>query len=93
MGVKQQEGGDVLAQSFFPNEADPLWSLYSTRAVAHTIDSYSQFSFPFPYPNAISVNTWLGGGMEYPMISFNGYRPVKDEKTGQKTYTRNDVDG
>ena len=32
MGVKQQEGGDVLAQSFFPNEADPLWSLYSTRA-------------------------------------------------------------
>ena len=93
MGVKQQEGGDVLAQSFFPNEADPLWSLYSTRAVAHTIDSYSQFSFPFPYPNAISVNTWLGGGMEYPMISFNGYRPVKDEKTGQKTYTRNAKNG
>ncbi len=26
--------------------------------------------------------------MEYPMISFNGYRPVKDEKTGVKTYTR-----
>jgi Peptidase family M1 domain len=89
MGVKQKVGGDVLAQSFFPTEADPLWSLYSTRAVAHTIDVYSSFSFPFPYPNALSVNTWLGGGMEYPMISFNGYRPVKDEKTGQKTYTRN----
>jgi hypothetical protein len=88
MGVDQPEGGDVLAQSFFPTEADPLWSLYSTRAVAHTIDVYSQFSFPYPYPNAISVNTWLAGGMEYPMISFNGYRPVKDEKTGQKTYTR-----
>ncbi|HEV7691368.1 MAG TPA: M1 family metallopeptidase, partial [Hyphomonadaceae bacterium] len=89
MGVKQPEGGDVLAQSFFPTEADPLWSLYSTRAVAHTIDVYSQFAFPYPYPNAISVNTWASGGMEYPMISFNGYRPVKDEKTGQKTYTRN----
>jgi hypothetical protein len=93
MGVDQPVGQDVLAQSFFPNEADPLWSLYSTRAVAHTIDVYSEFSFPYPYPNAISVNTWQAGGMEYPMISFNGYRPVKDEKTGQKTYTRNAKNG
>jgi aminopeptidase N len=31
--------------------------------------------------------------MEYPMISFNGYRPVKDEKTGVKTYTRNAKNG
>ncbi len=89
MGVDQNIGDNVLAQSFFPNEADPLWSLYSTRAVAHTIDVYSDFSFPYPYPTAISVNTWQAGGMEYPMISFNGYRPVKDEKTGKKTYTRN----
>ncbi|MEZ5937541.1 MAG: M1 family metallopeptidase [Hyphomonadaceae bacterium] len=88
MGVKQPEGPDVLAQSFFPPEADPLWSLYSTRAVAHTIDVYSRFSFPYPYPAAISVNTWERGGMEYPMISFNGYRPVTDEKTGKVTYTR-----
>ena len=93
MGVKQDEGSDVLAQSFFPTEADPLWSQYSTRAVAHTIDVYSEFSFPYPYPNAISVNTWAVGGMEYPMISFNGYRPVKDEKTGVKTYTRRARDG
>ena len=93
MAVKQEEGADVLAMSFFPNEADPLWSLYSTHAVAHTIHSYSSFSFPFPYLYAQSVNTWLGGGMEYPMISFNGYRPVKDEKTGKKTYTRNARNG
>ncbi len=93
MGVKQPEGSDVLAQSFFPTEGDPLWSLYSTRAVAHTIDVYSKFSFPYPYPTAISVNTWAGGGMEYPMISFNGGRPVKDEKTGVKTYTRQARDG
>jgi hypothetical protein len=93
MGVKQPEGEDVLAQSFFPNEGDPLWSLYSTRAVAHTIDVYSEFLFSYPYPTAISVNTWVGGGMEYPMISFNGGRPVKDEKTGVKTYTRQARDG
>lgn len=93
MAVKQPDGADVLAQSFFPNEGDPLWSLYSTRSVAHTIDTYSHFSFPYPYPTAISVNTWVGGGMEYPMISFNGGRPVKDEKTGVKTYTRQARDG
>ena len=88
MNVDQPEGGDVLAQSFFPLEADPLWSLYSTRAVAHTIDVYSSFSFAYPYPNAISVNTWERGGMEYPMISFNGYRPTVDEKTGERTYSQ-----
>lgn len=88
MNVPQPEGGDVLAQSLFPIEADPLWSLYSTRSVAHTIDVYSKYSFPYPYPTAISVNTWESGGMEYPMMSFNGYRPTKDEKTGQKTYSR-----
>jgi hypothetical protein len=88
MGVKQPEGPDVMAQSFYPSLAEPLWSQYSTRAVAHTIDTYSKFSFPYPYPNAISVNTWAGGGMEYPMISFNGSRPVKDPKTGVKTYSR-----
>ncbi len=93
MAVDQPDGGDVLAQSLFPTEGDPLWSLYSTRAIAHTIDVYSEFSFPYPYPTAISVNTWVGGGMEYPMISFNGGRPVKDEKTGVKTYTRQARDG
>ena len=24
--------------SYFPNEAEPLWSKYSTHAVAHTVD-------------------------------------------------------
>jgi len=76
--VHQQQGGKhdkVLAMSFFPNEADPIWSQYSTEAVMHTLDVYSRFSFPYPYPTAQSVNTWERGGMEYPMITFNGYRP------------------
>jgi len=27
--------------------------------------------------------------MEYPMITFNGYRPSEDEKSGEITYSRN----
>jgi hypothetical protein len=76
----RQTGGkydEVLAMSFFPNEADPIWSQYSTEAVMHTLEVYSRFSFPYPYPTAQSVNTWETGGMEYPMITFNGYRPKK----------------
>ena len=65
----------VLAMSFYPNEAEPVWSQYSTQAVVHTLDVYSRFSFDYPYPTAQSVNTWESGGMEYPMITFNGYRP------------------
>ena len=66
---------EVLAMSFFPNEAEPMWSQYSTHSVVHTMDVYSRFSFPYPYPTAQSVNAWEGGGMEYPMITFNGRRP------------------
>jgi len=72
------EGGHpVWAMSFYPNEAEPLWSKYSTHAITHTLDVYSKHTFPFPYPTAISVNGPVGG-MEYPMICFNGPRPEKD---------------
>ncbi len=67
----------VLAMSFYPNEAEPLWSRYSTRAIVHTMDIYSRYTFDYPYPVAISVNGPVGG-MEYPMICFNGPRPDKD---------------
>ena len=66
---------EVLAMSFYPSEAEPIWSKYSTHAVAHTMEVYSRFSFNYPYPTSQSVNTWKSGGMEYPMITFNGYRP------------------
>jgi hypothetical protein len=81
--LHEQPGADqesVLAMSFYPNEAEPLWSQYSTQSVIHTLEVYSRFSFAYPYPTAQSVNAWKSGGMEYPMITFNGYRPVvKDE--------------
>jgi hypothetical protein len=91
MGHRQGDAGTplVLAMSFYPNEAEPIWSRYSTQAVVHTLDVYSRFSFPYPYPTAQSVNTWERGGMEYPMITFNGYRPTPDEKSGKVTYSRN----
>jgi len=91
MGYRQKDAARpfVMAMSFYPNEGEPIWSKYSTEAVVHTMEVYSRFSFPYPYPVAISVNSWERGGMEYPMITFNGYRPTADEKTGKLTYSRN----
>ncbi|MEM7018999.1 MAG: M1 family metallopeptidase [Pseudomonadota bacterium] len=68
---------DVLAMSFYPNEARPLWDQYSTQAIVHTIDVYSRYTFDYPYPVSISVNGPIGG-MEYPMITFNKPRPYED---------------
>ena len=80
-------GTDVMAMSYYPKEANPLWEKYSTQAVIHTIDQYNKYAFDYPYPVAISVNGPVGG-MEYPMISFNGQRPTKDKKTGEVTYSK-----
>ncbi len=68
---------DVMAMSFYPREAEPLWRRYSSHAVAHTLEVYSRMTFDYPYPVAISVNGPVGG-MEYPMISFNGPRAEED---------------
>lgn len=78
----------VLAMSFYPNEAEPIWSKYSTHAVVHTMEVYNRFAFNYPYPIAQSVNSWERGGMEYPMITFNGYRPEKDKESGEMVYSR-----
>ncbi len=67
----------VMAMSYYPKEGNPLWEKYSTRIVAHTIKTYSKYTFPYPYPAAISVHT-NNIGMEYPMICFNGGRPEAD---------------
>jgi hypothetical protein len=80
-------GTDMLAMSYYPKEGNPLWEKYSTQAIIHTIDQYNKYSFDYPYPVAISVNGPVGG-MEYPMISFNGPRPTKDKKTGEITWSR-----
>ena len=71
------EGNPVMAMSFYPNEAEPLWSRYSTHSIIHTLNVYSRYTFKYPYPVAISVNGPVYG-MEYPMICFNGPRPDAD---------------
>ncbi|WP_395012295.1 M1 family aminopeptidase, partial [Undibacterium sp.] len=76
-----------LAMSFYPKEGNPLWGQYSTQAIIHTIEQYNKFSLDYPYPTAQSVNG-PQGGMEYPMLSFNGGRPTKDKKTGELTYSK-----
>ncbi|MEA2174197.1 MAG: hypothetical protein QOD00_1789 [Blastocatellia bacterium] len=70
-------GNRVMAMSFYPKEGNPLWGQYSTHAIMHTLNVYSRYTFTFPYPTAISVNGPVGG-MEYPMICFNGPRPEPD---------------
>jgi hypothetical protein len=77
----------ILAQSLYPKEANPLWEQESTRAIKNTLEVYSARTFDYPYPTAISVN-WVGGGMEYPMISFNGGRPAKDGSISDRTRLR-----
>jgi hypothetical protein len=67
----------VMAMSYYPKEGNPLWEKYSTKAVAHTLRSYSNTTFDYPYPVAISVNA-ASIGMEYPMICFNYGRPEED---------------
>jgi hypothetical protein len=68
----------VLAMSFYTKEGNPLWEKYSTKAVAHAIKVYSKFTFDYPYPKSISVLAGRGGGMEYPMIAFNGGKTEPD---------------
>lgn len=85
-----QQGGDdqplVMAMSFFPKEGGDLWKKYSTEAIVHTMEVYSRFSFDYPYPVAQSVNGPVGG-MEYPMITFNGPR-TKLQDDGTRTYSQ-----
>ncbi|HCA35337.1 MAG TPA: aminopeptidase [Gammaproteobacteria bacterium] len=84
-----QPGADqelVMAMSFYPKEGGSLWSEYSTEVVIHTLDVYSRFSFDYPYPTAQSVNVGFVGGMEYPMITFNGPR-TELQDDGSRTYS------
>ncbi len=70
------EGKKVMCMSAYAKEAYNLYKKYSTRAVAHTIKTYSKFTIPYPYPVAQSLEA--ANGMEYPMICFNFGRTEKD---------------
>lgn len=70
------EGKKVMCMSGYGKEAYNLYRRYSTKAVAHTIKTYSKFTIPYPYPVAQSLEA--ANGMEYPMICFNFGRCEKD---------------
>ncbi|MDI9257790.1 M1 family metallopeptidase [Flavobacterium sedimenticola] len=73
-----------MAISLYPKEGNPLWGEYSTRMVAHTLKSYSSYTFDYPYPKAVSVNA-RDQGMEYPMICWNFGRPDENGKYSDNT--------
>ena len=77
-------GKDVLCMSYYPKEGNPLWERYSTKLVAHTVQTYSKYTVNYPYPVAISVHS-KSIGMEYPMICFNGGRPEADGTYSERT--------
>ena len=76
----------VMAMSFYPKEGGTLWSDYSTEVVIHALEVYSRFTFDYPYPTAQSISAGFLGGMEYPMITFNGPRTTLQED-GTRTYS------
>ena len=78
-------GRKIWSMSFYPKEGNPLWEQYSTRVVEHTLKSYGNRTIEYPYPVAISCHSTAGGGMEYPMISFNGGRPEADGTYSEQT--------
>lgn len=69
-------GKKVMCMSAYGKEAYNLYRKFSTKAVAHTIKTYSKFTIPYPYPVAQSLEA--ANGMEYPMICFNYGRCEKD---------------
>jgi hypothetical protein len=77
------EGKKVMCMSFYGKEAYGLYRKFSTKAVAHTIKTYSKFTIPYPYPVAQSVEA--ANGMEYPMICFNYGRTEKDGSYSEGT--------
>lgn len=80
MPYKNQEGKTTMCMSYYGKEAFPIYNRYSTKAVEHTLQVYGNYTIPYPYPVAISIEA--ANGMEYPMICFN---PGRAEPDG--TYT------
>lgn len=79
------DGNKIWSMSVYSKEGNPLWGQYSTRVVEHTLKTYGKQTIKYPYPVAISCHATAHGGMEYPMISFNGGRPEPDGTYSQGT--------
>jgi len=80
-------GETVLAMSFFAPRGATLWHKYSTQALIATMEGFGKYCIAYPYPVIQSIGG--PGGMEYPMISFNGSVHPEVDDEGVETYTRN----
>ncbi len=67
----------VRVQSLYPKEARVWFADHaeggSTRILKHSVEYYSRWLYPYPYPHMTNVNG-PEDGMEYPMIVFCGAR-------------------
>ncbi|SDE71265.1 M1 family metallopeptidase [Kordiimonas lacus] len=84
----------IMAMSFYPNDAGSLWPKLATRTLVKTLSVLSKKLTTYPYPTIQAVNGPIKGGIEYPMITFNGPRPeakridgVGDEFTNEHYLT------
>ncbi len=74
----------AMAMCMYPKKGNPLWEKYSTKAVAHTLRTYSKFTIDYTYPVTWSINADRIC-MEYPMIGFNFGRCEKDGTYSEPT--------
>ena len=85
MGVDQPVGRRRAGAVLLPERGrSAVVAVLDAGGGAHDRRLFAVSPSRTPIRLRLSVNTWLSGGMEYPMISFNGYRPVKDEKTARR---------
>ncbi len=71
----------IVAQSYYEwPKAGAEWA-HAAEETQWTIRTYSQFVFPFPYPQASSVAGPVGG-MEYPMLVFVNYATQESDPNG-----------
>lgn len=91
----------VFCKSLYPKEAEAwYWNREflpnkpggSTQYVKHAIEFYSEWLYPYPYPEMTNVNG-PEGGMEYPMMVFCGAKTndpglfgVTDHEVGHNWY-------
>lgn len=81
--VPSEDNGDVqlpdgtLVQSFYPEEARPLWES-ATDMMKFSIEGYNKRWAKYPYPIASNING-ATGGMEYPMIVFCRQRKEEED--------------
>ena len=61
----------ILVQAYYLPEGADVWHEAADMARL-SIEEYSERWFPYPYPQISVVQGPIWGGMEYPMISFNG---------------------